>query len=129
MDFPPIHLQNLLILTFEVNTFEVFQAKFCGNKCNLIDYSQNIDSEMKCLLSDQSQSTLKSWRGGGGEHVYSLDGCQTGEREKGLNKSFLTLTLQKQIPKCISVSSAAGACANTAGQNSHGYLSGTSFAN
>lgn len=61
--------------------------------------------------------------------VYSLDGCQTGEQEEGLNKSFLTLTLQKQIPKSIHASSAAGACANTAGQNSHRYLSVTSFAN
>lgn len=104
--------------------FKIFKPKFCSNKYNLIDYSQNIDSEMRCLLSDQSQSTLKSWGG-----VYSLDECQTGEQEEGLNKSFLTLTLQKQIPKSIRVSSAAGACANTAGQNSHGYLFVTSFAN
>lgn len=83
---------------------------------------------MKCLLSDQSQGTLKSWRGGLEEHVYSLDGCQTGKQEEGLNKSFLTLTLQKQIPKSIRVSSAPGACANSAGQNSHCYLSVTSLA-
>lgn len=94
----------------------------------MIDYSQNIDSEMRCLLSDQSQSTLKSWRGEGGG-VYSFDECQTGKQEEGLNKSFLTLTLQKKIPKSIHVSSAAGACANTAGQNSHRNLFVTSFAN
>lgn len=67
------------------------------------------------------------WNHGG--VVYSLDGCQTGEQEEGFNKSFLTLTLQKQIPMSICVSSAASACAHTAGQNSHCYLSVTSFAN
>lgn len=67
------------------------------------------------------------WNHGG--VVYSLDGCQTGEQEEGFDKSFLTLTSQKRIPMSICVSSAASACANTAGQNSHHYLSVTSFAN
>lgn len=67
------------------------------------------------------------WNHGGG--VCSLDGWQTGEREEGFNKSFLTLTLQKQIPMSFCVSSAASACANTAEQNSQCYLSVMSFAN
>lgn len=122
--------KNLFLFNFTSKSsefdlwFKVYQPKFYTNKYNLIDCSQSIDSEMKCLLSDQSQSTLKSWREG---CVYSLDGCQTGKQEEGFNKSFLTLTLQKQIPKSIHVSSAAGACANTAGQNSHRYLPVTSF--
>lgn len=67
--------------------------------------------------------------GNHGGIVYSLDGCQTAEREEGFNKSFLTLTLQKQIPVSICVSSAASACANSAGQNPLHYLSVASFAN
>lgn len=80
------------------------------------------------LWSVCSVTSLRAlWNHGG--VVYLLDGCQTVEQEEGFNKSFLTLTLQKQIPMSICVRSATSACANIAGQNSHRYLSVTSFTN
>lgn len=126
MDFPSICLQNLLILTFDSKYFNL----------NFVAINTIWLTTPKILTQKWSVCSVISLRalwnhgeGGWGGCVYSLDGCQTGKQEEGLNKSFLTLTLQKQIPKSIRVSSAAGACANSAGQNSHRYLSVTSLAN